>query len=105
MDTRWYHYVYAFLSGAIFVNFLPHFINGVSGRPFPSPFSNPPGVGVSSPVSNIAWATMNILLAYAFVYFGKLNQRHKTIAIAYFIGGLAMAFYLSNYFGQLNFPR
>lgn len=102
METRWYHYIYAFIAGGIFVNFLPHFINGISGTPFPSPFSDPPGVGVSSPVMNILWATINFLLAYAFVHFGKLNQRHHTITIAYFMGGVAMAFYLASYFGKLD---
>lgn len=102
METRWYHHVFAFIAGGTFINFLPHFINGISGRPFPSPFSDPPGVGLSSPVSNIVWATINFLIAVAFVYFGKLNQRHKAIFISYFAGALAMAFYLANYFGKLG---
>lgn len=105
METRWFHYILAFLSGGIFVNFIPHFINGVSGRPFPSPFSDPPGVGVSSPVSNIVWALINFLLAYAFTYFGKLNQRSKSIPIAYLFGGFAMAFYLANYFSNMNLAQ
>ncbi len=102
METRWYHHVFAFVAGGIFVNFLPHFINGISGRPFPSPFSDHPGVGLSSPVSNIAWAAINFFIAFAFVYFGRLNQRHQAIFISYFIGALAMAFYLANYFGKLS---
>ena len=102
METRWYHYVYASIAGGILVNFFPHFINGVSGRPFPSPFSDPPGVGLSSPELNITWAVINFLLAYAFVYFGKLNRRHQTIYLAYFAGGVAMAFYLAGYFGKLH---
>ncbi len=102
METRWYHYIYAFIAGGIFVNFLPHFINGISGKPFPSPFSDPPGVGVSSPLSNIVWAAINFLIAYAFVHFGKLSQRSRNITIAYIAGGFSMAFYLANYFGNLN---
>lgn len=101
MTTRWYHYILAFIAGGLFINFVPHFINGVSGRPFPSPFSDPPGVGLSSPVLNVVWATINLLIAAAFVYFGKLKQCNRTICISYFAGGLAMAFYLANYFGKL----
>ena len=33
---RWYVYVAHFFGGAFFVNALPHFINGLSGRPFPT---------------------------------------------------------------------
>lgn len=102
MTTRWYHYVFAFIAGALIVNMLPHLINGISGKPFPSPFSEPPGIGLSSPVSNVAWATINFLLAAAFVYFGKLSQQRGTIILGYVAGGLLMAFYLAHYFGGLD---
>ncbi len=104
MATRWYHYIIAFIAGGIFVNVFvfPHFINGVSGRPFPSAFSSPPGIGLSSPVLNIVWATINFSIACALVYFARLNQRHRSIALGYFTGGLAMAFYLAHYFGNLD---
>jgi len=101
MTTKWYHYLFAFIAGGLLINVLPHFINGVSGRPFPSPFSDPPGIGLSSPTQNITWAAINFLIAIAFIYYGKLNQRHRSVAISYFLGGLAMAFYLANYFGEL----
>jgi len=102
MTTRWYHYVFAFIAGGLFMNVLPHLLTGIVGRPFPSPFSEPPGVGLSSPVANIIWATINFLLASACVYFGKLNQRHRTIFLAYFAGALAMALNLARYFGSLQ---
>lgn len=101
MTTRWYHYLLAFCAAIFLTNFLPHFINGISGNPFPSPFTEPPGVGLSSPVENITWATINFLMGAALIYFGKLNQRHQSILIAYFIGALTMAFYLAYYFGEL----
>ena len=40
---RWYHIVAYFFGGAFFVNAIPHFTNGVSGRKFPTPFASPPG--------------------------------------------------------------
>lgn len=102
MQARWYHYLYAFIVGGIVVNCLPHLINGISGRPFPSPFSDPPGIGLSSPLLNILWALINVAVAFAFFYFGKLSQRDKSIGIGYFVGAVAMAFYLAHYFGALN---
>lgn len=102
MDTKWYHYLLAFIAGGIFVNVVPHFVSGVTGQGFPSPFSDPPGIGLSSPVLNIVWAAINFVLAYAVVYFAKLNQRHASLQLGYCLGALAMALYLASYFGDLD---
>ncbi len=40
---RWYHYASYFFGGAFLVNFMPHFINGITGHRFPTPFASPPG--------------------------------------------------------------
>ena len=45
---HWYYYVAYFFGGALLVNAVPHFVNGASGRSFPSPFASPPGRGQSS---------------------------------------------------------
>jgi len=47
---RWYFYVSYFFGGVFLVNAVPHFVNGVSGRSFPTPFASPPGKGKSSPL-------------------------------------------------------
>jgi len=44
----WYFYLLEFLSGMFLANGVPHFVQGVSGAPFQSPFAKPPGVGESS---------------------------------------------------------
>ena len=48
---QWYHYFSRFCAGMFLGNFVPHFIKGVAGDPFPTPFSKPPGRGLSSPWS------------------------------------------------------
>jgi hypothetical protein len=50
---HWYTYVACFLAGCFLVNALPHFIKGITGEPFPTPFATPPGKGLSSPVVNV----------------------------------------------------
>ncbi len=50
---QWYTYIAYFFAGAFLVNAIPHFVSGVTGRPFPSPFASPPGKGLSSPVVNV----------------------------------------------------
>lgn len=54
----WYHYPSSFGAGMFLANFFPHFIKGITGDPFPTPFSNPPGKGLSSPLTNILWSLL-----------------------------------------------
>ncbi|MCC6558783.1 MAG: hypothetical protein IT372_38110 [Polyangiaceae bacterium] len=60
----WYVYFAYFFGGAFFANALPHLIAGVSGQPLQSPFASPPLKGLSSPAVNVAWALVNLALAY-----------------------------------------
>ena len=39
----WYHYIAYFFGGAFLANAIPHFVSGVMGHPFQSPFAKPPG--------------------------------------------------------------
>lgn len=61
----WHDVAAYFFGGAFLANFTPHFIAGVSGRPFHSPFATPPFRGLSSPVVNVLWALFNLAVAYA----------------------------------------
>src|SRR5260370_17445584 len=64
---RWYHYVSYFFGGAFLANAVPHFVNGVSGRPFQSPFASPPGEGLSSSTVNAPWGSFNLPIGYVLV--------------------------------------
>src|SRR5262249_30597419 len=59
---RWYHYIAYFFGGAFFANFIPHFVNGISGNPFQSPFASPPGEGLSSAMVNVGWGLGNLVV-------------------------------------------
>ncbi len=99
---RWYHYIAYFFGGAFWVNAVPHFTNGVSGRAFPSPFASPPGQGESTAVVNVAWGAFNLLIGYALtVHVGDFRLRGtREMAIAS-LGGLLMALMLAKTFGQI----
>lgn len=99
LQTRWYHYLFAFLAGIFLINMLPHYIMGITGREFPTPFADPPGVGFSSPTLNVLWATINFLISFFIFYFAKIGRRKKLVWIAIIAGCLAMSFYLADYFG------
>ena len=80
-----------FFGGAFLANFVPHFVAGVSGRSFPSPFAKPPFRGLSSPPVNVFWGLCNLAAAYALlVAVGELELRQTAhVAIAATGFGLA----------------
>lgn len=98
MGHKWYHYLFAFFAGVFLMNLVPHFINGVTGNYFPTPFANPPGVGLSSPVMNILWATINFVVGFTFLWLAKIKS-NKLLWVAIILGNVLMAFYLASYFG------
>jgi hypothetical protein len=73
------------ITGALLANAIPHFVNGISGRQFPTPFASPPGVGLSSPMVNVVWGAANLAVAYLLL--GK-GQR---IGSAFSVDALALA--------------
>src|SRR5512140_2262588 len=60
----WYHAVAYFFGGLFLANFFPHFIAGMSGARFYTPFASPPFRGLSSPIVNTLYALANLALAY-----------------------------------------
>lgn len=99
---HWYFYVAYFFGGAFLVNALPHFVNGVSGRSFPTPFASPPGNGQSSPMVNVLWGTANTVAGYFLVcHVGEFHIRRIPDAVVLGAGGLVMAIILSRAFGRL----
>lgn len=73
-----------FFGGLFFANFTPHFIAGVSGRSFHTPFAKPPFRGVSSPQVNLVWGFFNLAVAYwLLIAVGELELRHGAqVAVA-----------------------
>lgn len=99
---KWYHHISYFLGGAFLVNFVPHFVNGVSGRSFPTPFASPPGQGLSPAWVNAVWGLFNLLIGYLLTCrVGSFSLR-KTINVGVAgIGALLMALNLATHFAQV----
>lgn len=87
----WHDIAAYFFGGAFLANFVPHFVVGVSGRPFYSPFATPPFRGLSSPAVNVLWGLFNLAVAYALlVVVGTFEPRHVShVAVAAAGFGLA----------------
>jgi hypothetical protein len=86
---NWIHLVSWFFGGAFLANAVPHFVSGVMGRPFQSPFAKPPGKGLSSSIVNTAWGIFNAVMGYILVCrVGHFDLR-STLAVA--VSGLGAA--------------
>jgi hypothetical protein len=92
---KWYHYIAAFFAGFFLANAVPHFVHGVSGDPFPSPFANPPGKGLSSPLVNTLWACFNLLVGYILLRASKTSSKQKFLLLILFIGIVTSSIILS----------
>jgi hypothetical protein len=60
----WFLFPAYVLGGAFFANFVPHFVSGVLGRTFPTPFASPPFRGLSSSRVNVLYGLGNLAVAY-----------------------------------------
>ena len=98
---RWYHYIAYFFGGAFLANFVPHFVNGVSGRAYQSPFASPPGQGLSSSTVIVYWGLFNLLVAYLLVArVGTFELRKTRHAVTLGLGVLMMSLMLARAFGK-----
>lgn len=99
----WYFYVLEFLGGALLANGVPHFVQGVSGAPFQSPFASPPGIGESSPLSNVLWGFGNLVGGGLLLhFFWPQGQGDVAGWIAVGAGALLMSVQLSLHFGKVR---
>lgn len=58
----WQFYLCAFFAGLFLANAIPHFVQGISGNKFPTPFAKPPGKGLSSAPVNVIWGLFNAII-------------------------------------------
>ena len=97
---RWNHYVSYFFGGAFLANAIPHFVSGVTGHSFQSPFADPPGQGLSSSTVNVLWGSFNFVVTYLLLCrVGKFEIRKTKHVLVSGLGILVMAVMLSHAFG------
>jgi hypothetical protein len=96
--VHWYHYLACFFAGAFFANVVPHFVHGISGDRFPTPFAHPPGKGLSSPTVNVLWALLNLTVGHVLFRAGRVSGGGDTALVVFFAGIVAMSVMLSTAF-------
>ena len=98
-----FHYIGLFIGGGTLVNAIPHLVNGVSGRPFQTPFAEPPGKGLSSSTLNVLWGFMNLLSAYLLlIRWSSLQLNSAPEALTAGLGALMTALFCARHFGKLH---
>lgn len=99
----WYMYLAYFFAGVFLANGVPHFVNGISGKKFQSPFASPPGVGESSPLINVIWGMINFVIGYVLVYgVGSFAGGFSRSVLVLFLGALVTAIGLALHFGRVR---
>lgn len=83
---EWYQYIAAFFAGVFLTNAIPHFVHGIAGNKFPTPFAKPPGKGLSSPTVNVVWALFNLLIGYTLLSVSKINSSNAPLVLIFFLG-------------------
>ncbi|WP_428328146.1 hypothetical protein [Mucilaginibacter sp.] len=92
---EWYQYLAAFFAGAFLANSVPHFVYGIAGDKFPTPFSKPRGIGLSSPTLNVVWALFNMVIGYLLFRSGHVSDDSLLPRLTCFAGVAAMSIQLS----------
>ena len=100
---NWLHDLAYLFGGAFLSNAVPHFVAGVMGRPFQSPFAKPPGQGLSSSTVNVLWGFFNFVVAYLLIArVGSFDLRAADQVIAVGVGVLLLGLLAARSFGRFH---
>ncbi len=99
----WLDLVSYLFGGAFLANFVPHFVSGMRGEPFQSPFAKPPGEGLSSSTVNVLWGVFNLVVAYLLICrVGDFDLRSTADVVAAGLGMLLLALFCARRFGEFH---
>ena len=97
------HDVSYLFGGAFLANAVPHFVSGVLGRPFQSPFAKPSGEGLSSSTVNVLWGFANFVVAYLLIArVGDFDLRAADHVVAAGLGVLLIGVMSARLFGRFH---
>jgi hypothetical protein len=97
------HYTAYFFGGAFLANAIPHYVCGLMGRPFQSPFAKPPGEGLSSSTINVFWGFLNLIVGYVLICrIGDFDLRATDQVAAAGLGALLLSTLMARRFGRFN---
>jgi hypothetical protein len=103
LTMTWIHSVSYFFGGVFLTNAVPHFVSGVMGLPFQSPFAKPPGKGLSSSAVNVLWGFFNLVVGYLLVCrVGNFDLRSATDVVSLGLGVFLIGLICARSFGRFH---
>jgi hypothetical protein len=100
---NWLSLVSYFFGGVFAANAVPHYVAGMMGRAFQTPFAKPPGKGLSSSTVNVLWGFSNAVIAYLLVaHVGDFDLRSWRDILAFGLGALLISVNMARHFGQFH---
>ena len=100
---NWANYIAYFFGGVFLANTIPHFVSGMMGHSFQSPFAKPPGEGISSSTVNVVWGFFNVMVAYFLIFHVGTFDLHSTSDVFVMgMGAFLIALFSARRFGRFN---
>lgn len=100
---NWLHPLSYFFGGMFAANAVPHYVAGVMGRPFQTPFAKPPGKGLSSSLVNVFWGFLNAAIAdLLLLHVGTFDPRAASHMAAFGFGALFISLFSARHFGRFH---
>jgi hypothetical protein len=100
---NWLNLMSYFFGGIFSANAIPHFVSGMMGRPFQSPFAKPSGEGLSSSTVNVLWGFFNSVVGYFLVlHVGHFDLRLISDFLPLSVGMLLIGVFSARHFGQFH---
>ena len=99
------HYVTLFFCGMLLCNCIPHMVCGLQGKPFPTPFAKPHGVGFSSPLVNFVWGFANFAVALVLLARQPFALSSAADLASALIGALLIGVFCARHFGAVQADR
>jgi hypothetical protein len=87
------------VGAALLVNAIPHGVHALAGEPFPSPFADPPGEGLSTPGENLVWSGVNAVAGAALLLVpGRFRFGANVDTVVTVAAGVLAAYGISRHF-------
>ena len=100
---NWLYLISYFFGGLFLGNAVPHFVSGMMGRPFQTPFAKPPGKGLSSSTVNVLWGSFNPAIGHMLVLrVGHFDVRSTSHVLVLAVGALIIRLLSARHFGQVH---
>ncbi len=100
---NWLHFVSWFFGGMFLTNVVPHFVSGIMGEPFQTPFAKPPGKGLSSSTVNVLWGFANLVFAWLLLLrVGNFDLRSIACIVPAAAGALLISLFSARHFGEFH---